>query len=111
MTQIKIEKTKGKIAKIECQGHAGFGAKGEDIVCAALSSIVQTASLGLLSVVGININLKRDDKKGYLFMQVPQNLSEIDDIKTQAILETMLVGISDLYQSYSDFIDIEIKGE
>ena len=108
MTEVKITKKDNKIIKVECKGHTEFGTRGEDIVCAALSSIVQTAALGLLTVAEVNINLKRDEKKGHLLMEIPQNLKELEQIKADAILETMLLGVGDLHESYSDFIAIEI---
>ena len=43
MTVIRIGKKNGKIVSVECDGHTGYGVEGEDVVCAALSSIVQTA--------------------------------------------------------------------
>ncbi len=110
MTIVKITRKHGEIREVECDGHTSYGEKGEDIVCAALSSVVQTAVLGLMSVVGIDVNLKRDDERGYLKFFVPDNLNETDRIKCNAILDTMLVGISDLYEGFSDFIELEVKG-
>ena len=48
MTKVVISKKDNKIFEVECDGHTNYGEKGEDIVCASLSSIVQTAVLGLL---------------------------------------------------------------
>jgi len=109
MTKVKITKQNGHIKIVECDGHTSYGEYGEDIVCSALSSVVQTAALGLIGVVGININLEREENKGYLRMQIPDGLSEVQVIQTDAILETMLCGISDLYQGFSDFIELEVK--
>lgn len=109
MTKIKIKKINGSILSVECDGHANFGAKGEDIVCAALSSIVQTAALGLLQVLGIKIDIKRDDKKGYFKIEIPENLSGEMQQKADIITNTMLLGISDLHEGFSDFIELEVK--
>lgn len=109
MTNVKIKKTNGHISEVVCDGHTSYGEYGEDIVCSALSSVVQTAALGLMSVVGINIGLERDEAKGYLKMTIPSDLDERQEIQTDAILETMLCGISDLYQGFSDFIELEVK--
>ena len=109
MTKVKVIRKDGHITLVECDGHTCYGARGEDIVCAALSSVVQTAALGLMSVAGININLARNDDKGYLKMTIPNNLTEVQIIQADAILDTMLCGISDLYQGFSDFIELEVK--
>ena len=75
MTNIKISKKDNSIFKVVCDGHTNYGVSGEDIVCSALSSIVQTAVLGILTVVGVNLNLIRDEKRGYLEFQIPEKIS------------------------------------
>ena len=110
MTNVKITKKNNHIVSVECDGHTAYGEYGEDIVCAALSSIVQTAVLGLMSVAGINIDWKRDDSRGYLKLVIPSGLTELQTIQADAILNTMLCGVSDLYQGFSDFIELEVKG-
>lgn len=109
MTVVKVERNFGHIVAIEASGHTGFGMEGEDIVCAALSSIIQTAVLGLMSVAGLKIELERNDEDGYLKAQLPENISETDRHNADIILETMLLGIADIYESYSDFIKLEVK--
>jgi len=109
VTVIRIGKKNGKIVSVECDGHTGYGVEGEDVVCAALSSIVQTAVLGLMGVAGLNVNLKRNYKDGYLSFTVPESASERERHDADVILETMLMGIADLYEGYSDFIELEVK--
>ena len=109
MTNVKVIRKNNHITEVECDGHTGYGVEGEDIVCAALSSVVQTAVLGLMGVVGINIELVRDESRGYLKFLVPNSLNEIEQIKVDAILDTMLMGISDLNQGFSDFIELEVR--
>ena len=88
-------------------GHTDYGVEGEDIVCASLSSIIQTAVLGLLKVVGIN--LKTTIRDGFLSFELPRDLSKEDRHDADIILETMLCGIADLNEGYSDFVDLEVK--
>ena len=110
MTSVYITKNKnGDIVELTCEGHAGSGAYGEDVVCAALSSIVQTAVLGLFSVAEVNLKFTRDEKKGYLYAGLPKDITAIQNEKAQVILKTLLLGISDLYEGYSDFIELEVK--
>ena len=59
MTEIKVTKKNGSVVRVVCDGHTGYGVEGEDIVCAALSSIVQTALLGLLAVARVNVDFVR----------------------------------------------------
>ncbi len=109
MTKVVISRKDNKIFEVECDGHTNYGEKGEDIVCASLSSIVQTAVLGLLMIVMLELDMKRDDEAGYLKFTLPKNLSDEQNIQACAILDTMLCGISDLYESFSDYIELEVK--
>ena len=109
MTNIEVFKKDNHIYKIICDGHTMYGVAGEDVVCASLSSIVQTAVLGLMAVAGVDIDLDRDEERGYLSMTIVEDLSGDKQIQADAILDTMLVGISDLYTGFSDFINLEVK--
>ena len=108
MTKVIIKKRDNKIYEVECDGHTNYGEKGEDIVCASLSSIVQTAVLGLLMIALVELDMKRDDDKGYLRFTLPENLNDEQKLQTSTILDTMLCGISDLYESFSDYIELEV---
>ena len=109
MTKVTISKKNEKIFEVECDGHTNYGEKGEDIVCASLSSIVQTAVLGLLMIVMIELEMERDDERGYLKFTLPEKLDVTQNTQACAILDTMLCGISDLYESFSDYIELEVK--
>lgn len=109
MTKVVISKKDNKIFEVECDGHTNYGENGEDIVCASLSSIVQTAVLGLLMIALVELDMKRDDERGYLKFTLPEKLDEKQEIQVSAILDTMLCGISDLYESFSDYIELEVK--
>ena len=109
MTTVKVGKSDNRIVSVECDGHTGYGVEGEDIVCAALSSIVQTAVLGLMRVAGINVEYTGRQEEGYLKAVLPKNLSERQTHDADVILSTLLLGVSDLYEGFSDFINLEVK--
>ncbi len=109
MTNVSITKKNGEIVKVVCDGHTNYGVSGEDIVCSALSSIVQTAVLGILMVAGVNLDLTRNEERGYLSFEVPNNISQEQKHDVSVILNTMLCGISDLREGYSDFVELEVK--
>lgn len=108
MTDIKVFKNNGNIMCVECKGHTGYAEYGEDIVCASLSSIVQTAGLGILMVAEINARIEQDAEDGYFKITLPNKLQEDELFKSQIIFSTMMCGISELLQEYSDFINLEV---
>lgn len=108
MTDITIITKDGHFFSIECEGHTGSAVAGEDTVCAGISSIVQTALLGVIQVAGINIDYEIDENRGYLSFAVPEHINGESKIKALAICDTMVLGIKDLYEQFSDFIYLEV---
>ena len=109
MTKITIKKNQENFLSVTCDGHTGFGVEGEDIVCSAVSSIVQTAALGLLMTAFVKAKINRDDEKGFFEIVLPSNMTELERHDSNIILGTMLCGLSDLREEYSDFIELEVE--
>ena len=109
MTKVKFSRRDGKFFAVECLGHSGYAEEGQDIVCAAISSIVQTAVLGLFQIAGVNVDYTVDDQKGYLKAVVPENISQAQAHDADVILKTAYLGASDLYETFSDFIELEVE--
>lgn len=93
-----------KICKVLVSGHAGFK-DSDDIVCASISAITQTALLGLIKVVGIDIDYEIED--GFLSFQIPENLELEDEIKVDVIVQTMKEGLLDIESGYKKFVRLE----
>lgn len=105
MTNIELYYNENNnISKVLVSGHAGFK-DSDDIVCASISAITQTALLGLIKVVGLDINYEVED--GYLSFQVPNNLEAEDQIKVEAIVQTMKEGLLDIQSGYKKFVKLE----
>ncbi|NMA96230.1 MAG: ribosomal-processing cysteine protease Prp [Clostridiales bacterium] len=95
----------GLIKQFVVNGHADYDERGKDIVCAAISAIVQTAVLGLLQVSNIDIEYEID--QGYVYLSLPENLSHNQIKDADIILETMLTGIKNVEAQYSSFICVK----
>ena len=57
---------------------------------------------------GINVGFETDADGGVLELVIP-DLSDNDRHNADMILDTMLCGIADLHEGYSDFIELEVK--
>lgn len=108
MTDITVKRNNGSIVEVVAQGHTGYGEAGEDIVCAAVSTLLQSALLGLLQVVGINVKFSVDEEKGSLRFTLPSLLTNEERHDADIVLNTMLCGIKDIYTEYSDYINLEV---
>ena len=108
MTDVKITRKDNHIVEVVASGHTGYGESGEDIVCAGVSTLIQSALLGLLQVAGINVKFTVDEANGALRFTLPNGLTSDERHDADVILNTMLVGLNDFYTEYSDYINLEV---
>lgn len=80
----------GIIAGFAVNGHADTAPHGQDIVCAGVAALTQTAVLGLERHLGRDFDL--DIGPGKLIFKLKGD----PDILTSAILETMLLGLTEI---------------
>lgn len=112
MTTIRFfQNSNNDIVAVECEGHAGYDVEGYDVVCAALSSIVQTAVLGLMQIAQVPVEYKVNEKEGYLKVELPEKITEKQMHDSNVILKTLFLGASDLYEGFSDYINMEVKND
>ncbi|BEU87390.1 ribosomal-processing cysteine protease Prp [Selenomonas sp. TAMA-11512] len=90
MIEVCLYRQNGRITGYDVTGHSGTADHGFDIVCAGISSLAQTALLGL----GMHLHRKVDYHVASGDLHV--ELLEAPDEKTDAILETMLLGIREI---------------
>jgi len=109
MTKIVFHKQGEDFVRIESEGHTGFANSGEDIVCAALSALLQGAALGVLKVVGVPAEYRVDEKKGSLLLAIPTSIGDAEKHDCNVILRTLLASVSDLQEGYSEYIEVEVK--
>ncbi|WP_126937091.1 ribosomal-processing cysteine protease Prp [Veillonella sp. CHU740] len=101
MTHIDVKRNvEGHIVECHFRGHAEAGPCGEDIVCAAISMLSQTSLLGLHEVAQQSMEYRIED--GELDILLSEPITE----RGQTILETMLLGIKNVADQYSDFVRV-----
>ena len=54
MVRIAFFRKDGKLTGIECSGHSGYSHKGSDIICAAVSALMNALILGLNDVAEVS---------------------------------------------------------
>jgi uncharacterized protein YsxB (DUF464 family) len=107
MIQITITCTDNLIKEFRVEGHAGYKPEGEDIYCAGVSAITQTAVLGLIKQLRHEPVYKVE--KGFLSCSLPPKLSEDEMTRAQVILSTMEVGLRSLQEAYPDYIRVNTR--
>jgi len=98
-----------KIYKYEAFGHCNFEEAGKDIVCAASSVLLQVAILGLNKYCGLTPDV--EILSGKLRCVLPFIEDHVKKCETQAILESMVIGLKEIKKQYPEYIKLkEIKG-
>ncbi|MDN5362248.1 MAG: uncharacterized protein PWP70_1295 [Moorella sp. (in: firmicutes)] len=100
----------GNLRGFVITGHAGYGPKGEDIICAAVSALAQTAVLSLQE------HLEPEDKEpvvsireGNLQCLIPDGLSPAGASTAGVILKTLEIGLQAIASDYDKYMRMEYK--
>lgn len=95
MTHIELSNESNEWS-IECKGHAGYASVGNDIVCAAISTLTQTLIEYLLEQ---DIEVSYHANNGYLWIYC-------DDPKSQVARDVIVSGLKLVAMSYNQYIKI-----
>ena len=95
------------IYAIEAKGHSGYAEAGSDIICSAVSTLVQNAEKGLKELLKIQTEFILDVNVPYLKITLPSNLSKQNQHDAQIILRSTMLGLYDLADSYPKYISIK----
>ncbi len=109
MIKIEIFKKDNILKKLEAKGHAFFDKRGKDIVCAAISALLQNIYVGLSQIE--DINLKYTAKDGALNLEILnlEVLKENEMEKINFLIDTTLSSIKAISSSYGTKIEIYNK--
>jgi uncharacterized protein len=105
MVSVLIYEKNDQITGFKVTGHANFGPHGEDLVCAAVSVLTQSAIIGLHQYVGLTF--KVEVESGKINCILPEEMEDLHKIQAQAILNTMVLGLETIKEDYSKHIRIE----
>jgi uncharacterized protein YsxB (DUF464 family) len=101
MIRVRIERdSMGRILGFEANGHAGAGSRGNDIVCAAVSVLTDSVFLGL------DKHLHRAMEWSAERGDISVRLKEAPDDLTEAILTTLVLGLTEIQKIYPDRLRI-----
>jgi len=99
----------GLLGGFRVQGHAGYRPKGEDIVCAAVSALAQTAVISLKDQLPVAPEVNIRD--GALECRLPASLNPAAQEQAQVILRTIELGLKAIASDYEQYVTIAYEGE
>lgn len=114
MTKIVFYRSAGSFYGFEEQGHTGYGEAGDDVLCAALSSmtmlIINTIEIAYASDVEYDVN------EGATLIKVRSKAAlmqfEEDEKKRYAVSGLFMAyyyQLNDMLEEYYDYLDVEVK--
>lgn len=101
---IAREHDNNRIVSFAVEGHANYAKHGKDIVCAGVSAVSVGTVNAIEALAAVKLPVKM--KNGWLSSSIPQLVDQIADDKTQLLLESMIVMLDSIAQSYGDYVSV-----
>ena len=117
MTTVIFYKTDGFYYGFEEQGHTGYGESGDDVLCAALSSmtmlLINTIEVSYASSVDYKIDEKTTDIRVIAKSALPKyEKDEKKQFAVSGLIQAYFYQLMDLVEEYYDYLDVkEIERE
>jgi len=117
MTTVIFYKTNGIYYGFEEQGHTGYGEAGDDVLCAALSSmtmlLINAVEVSFACDVQYTIDEKTTDIKLIVKSALPKyEKDEKKQFAVSGLIQAYFLQLMDLVEEYYEFLDVkEIERE
>ena len=99
MIKVSIKKEDNIVKNVKVEGHAGYGVKGTDIVCASVSSIVITSLNAIIKIDENSIDYKQDE--GFIEVNIKKH-----DKYIYILIDNMISLLKELEKDYKKNIKI-----
>ncbi|MDH5680284.1 MAG: ribosomal-processing cysteine protease Prp [Spirochaetota bacterium] len=98
MIKLTIEE-KGQIFTSFCvEGHSSLGKKGNNLLCAGVSSLSQSIFLAIRDILKLELAWSKED--GYLKCVLPNSLTEKENEMVSLLIMTLIQGFEDLKRQF-----------
>lgn len=103
MIDVRVRKdSRDRLSSFFASGHAGWAESGEDVVCAAVSAILQAAWLGMTEIASVAVTATRED--GRLELAWPRDAR--GDARVAAIVGTAALAVERIAAQYPDHVRV-----
>ena len=107
MINVIIIRDKDKVAKgIEIKGHAGYGEYGQDIICAAVSSLALNMANSVEEFTDDHFEGSVSDDGGYFSFSFPDEISP----ESQLLMKSLILGLQNIQRDYgAEYINFRFR--
>ncbi len=107
MTVVELYRRKGVPVRLKVSGHSGYAEEGTDVVCAAVSILVQTLHIGLADVLGQKPESTVDRKNAAIELSWKDDGSEALRVLTETIGRAFY-ETAQSYGSYVKYVEVSL---
>ena len=104
MTRCEFFMDGDRITGFSVSGHSGYAARGEDIVCAAITALVTMAEATINDVCGAKAKVRVKENDARITLTLPAVCDEEESV--QAVLAGLLLYLCNLRDEYPDYIEV-----
>lgn len=106
MIKVKVvrDDKSNRILSFAVEGHANYAKHGKDIVCAGVSAVSVGTVNAIEMLAGVELPVKMKD--GWLSSKIPIVADAKADEVVQLLLESMIVSLDTIAQSYGDHVAV-----
>jgi uncharacterized protein YsxB (DUF464 family) len=107
VVEVRIRRDdRDRLTSFFASGHAGWAQSGDDVVCAAVSAVLQAAWLGLSEVAKIDVDARRES--GSLALAWPE--ATRSNAAVRAIAATAALAVERIATQYPDHVVVIREG-
>ena len=104
MTRCEFFTENDRITGFSVSGHSGYAEEGSDIVCAAVSAIVNMAETTINDVCGAKAKVRVKEEDARVTLTLPASCDEEESV--QAVLAGMMLTLCSMRDDYPDYIEV-----
>jgi len=102
VTLFRGDKVNKNLLGVESRGHSGSGCKGEDVVCAAVSTLIHALYLGLTDVAKIEAKWEADAGVPFISVKWPKEAAA----EVSLLTATVALSLEEIASRYAGHVSI-----
>ena len=105
MTNVTLywgKKAENNLLGVESRGHSGSGGKGEDVVCAAVSTLIHALFLGLRDVAKVSAEWESDANAPFIGVRWPRETAA----EVFLLTATVVLSLKEIASRYAGHVSI-----
>ena len=107
MTTVTFRTEGGRIVGFTSRGHSGYGERGTDIVCAAVTSAIRYLEAVVNDALGLAASVRVwEEETPSLAFRLPGGLSPELEEATQAMMAGLMIYLAQLHSEYPDSVEV-----